>query len=43
MEGKLEGRLEVARVIAHELKKEGLSTELIAKATKLSIEEIENL
>jgi hypothetical protein len=38
------GRNEEARKIARGLKKkEGLSTEFIAEATKLSIHEIENL
>jgi predicted transposase/invertase (TIGR01784 family) len=42
-EAKPEGKLEEARKIAHELKKEGLAVEFIAKTTELSIEEIENL
>ena len=37
------GKLEEAREIAHELKKEGLAIEFIAKTTKLSFEEIEKL
>ena len=43
LEGKLEGKLEVAREIAFELKKEGLANEIIARVTKLSIEEIDKL
>jgi predicted transposase/invertase (TIGR01784 family) len=42
-EAKLEGKLEEARKIARELKKEGLAVEFIAKTTELSIEEIEKL
>ena len=42
-EGLAEGRREEAIAIALELKKEGLSTDFIAKTTKLSKEEIENL
>jgi predicted transposase/invertase (TIGR01784 family) len=42
-EGKLEGKLEVARDIAGKLKKEGLSIEFIAETTGLTIEEIEKL
>jgi len=38
-----EAKLEEARKIARELKKEGLSVEFIAKSTSLSIEEIEKL
>lgn len=41
--GKLEGKHEEAVAIARELKKEGLTAEFIAKATKLSIQEIEKL
>ena len=41
--GKLEGELSERRTIALELKKEGLSPSFIARITKLSIEEIENL
>jgi len=37
------GKLEEAKIIARELKKEGSSIEFIAKTTKLSIEEIEKL
>jgi len=40
---KEEGKLEEAREIARELKKEELTIEFIAKITKLSIEEIEKL
>jgi predicted transposase/invertase (TIGR01784 family) len=39
LEGKLEGKFE----IAINLKKEGMSAELIAKTTGLSIEEVEKL
>ncbi|QEC79194.1 RpnC/YadD family protein [Mucilaginibacter ginsenosidivorax] len=42
-EGKLKGKHEEAAAIARELKKEGLTVEFIAKATKLSIQEIEKL
>jgi predicted transposase/invertase (TIGR01784 family) len=42
-EGIEKGKQEEARVIAIELKKEGLTIEFIAKTTKLSIEEIERL
>jgi predicted transposase/invertase (TIGR01784 family) len=42
-EAKMEGKLEEARKIARELKKEGLAIEFIAKTTKLSVEEIEKL
>jgi predicted transposase YdaD len=38
-----EAKLEEAREIARELKKEGLAIEFIAKTTKLSIEEIKKL
>ena len=38
-----EAKLEEAKEIARELKKEGLAIEFIAKTTKLSIEEIERL
>jgi len=43
LEGKMEGKMEEAREIARELKKEGLPVEFIARTTKLSIEEIEQL
>jgi len=42
-EGFEKGKLEEAREIARELKKEGLAIEFIAKTTKLSVEEIEKL
>ncbi|MDR3695028.1 PD-(D/E)XK nuclease family transposase [Mucilaginibacter sp.] len=42
-EGIEKGRHEEALNIARELKKDRLATEFIAKTTKLSIEEIENL
>jgi predicted transposase/invertase (TIGR01784 family) len=42
-EGLEKGRLQEAKKIAHELKKEGLDAAFIAKTTKLSIEEIEKL
>jgi predicted transposase/invertase (TIGR01784 family) len=42
-EGIEKGKLEQAKAIARELKKEGLAIEFIAKTTKLSIEEIEKL
>ncbi len=38
-----EGKLEEAKAIARELKKEGLAIDFIARTTKLSIEEIEKL
>jgi hypothetical protein len=38
-----EGKLEEAKTIARELKKEGLAVDFIARTTKLSIEEIEKL
>ncbi|MCO5945598.1 PD-(D/E)XK nuclease family transposase [Mucilaginibacter sp. RT5R15] len=38
-----EAKLEEAKEIARELKKEGLAIEFIAKTTKLSIEEVEKL
>lgn len=41
--GEKKGRREEAIVIARELKKEGLTSEFIAKTTKLSVEEIEKL
>jgi predicted transposase/invertase (TIGR01784 family) len=41
--GRLEGKLEEAKQIAAELKKEGLPLEFISKTTKLSIEVIEKL
>lgn len=41
--GKLEGRIEEKRKIALEMLKEGLSTQLIARITKLNNEEIETL
>ena len=43
LEGKLEGKLEGNLENARAMKKEGLSNELIAKITKLSIEEIGKL
>ncbi|WP_316788828.1 hypothetical protein [Pedobacter frigoris] len=43
LEGKVEGKLEEQREIARELKKEGLAIEFIAKTTKLSVEEVEQL
>ena len=43
LEGKMEGKMEEAREIARELKKEGLTVEFIARTTKLSIAEIEQL
>jgi len=42
-QAKNEAKLEEAKAIARELKKEGLAIEFIAKTTKLSIEEIEKL
>lgn len=42
-EGRQEGRLEEKRKIALEMLKEGLSTQLIARITKLNNEEIETL
>jgi predicted transposase/invertase (TIGR01784 family) len=42
-EARVEAKLEEARKIARELKKEGLAIEFIAKTTKLSVEEIEKL
>lgn len=43
LEGRQEGRLEEKRKIALEMLKEGLSTQLIARITKLNNEEIETL
>lgn len=42
-EGQLKGKLEEQREIARELKKEGLAIEFIAKTTKLSIKEVDEL
>lgn len=43
IEGRVEGRMAEKIQIAQSLKKQGLSTEIIAQATGLSIKEIENL
>jgi len=43
LEGKLEGKLEEKLEIAINLKKVGMSAELIAETTGLSIEEVEQL
>ncbi len=42
-EGKMEGKIEAKRETAKLLKQNGVSNELIAIATGLSIDEIENL
>lgn len=43
IEGKIEGKIEKSRQIAVEMKADGMSAELIAKYTGLSIEEIDRL
>ncbi len=42
-EGKIEGKLESSRQVAFKMKADGMSAELIAKYTDLSIEEIDKL
>lgn len=43
IEGRIEGRIEERKEIARALKKNGISMEMIVKATGLTIEEIKNL
>ena len=43
IEGKLEGKVEEQRLIAANLKKQGVDIETIAQCTALSIEEINEL